>query len=195
MSSIFLRNLKERKVTVSFLFYEVLGALLDKDPDLEIGSLVATGLVQTGQVTVEQLRADPEIVSYAISRMDITRQQIEESDRKSRSRKRQYGEQFVSWFENLGPVEKCLFASDYDYDKSRKLYCDMDRSDACEIVKAKFELQFEVGIMNFEATVFGMGGSFGNATAPGKVTDFAVPEMSESQLDASAKSFMQMLGR
>ena len=195
MPSIFLRNLNEKPVVVSFLFFEVLGAICEKDPDIEMGELIATGLVQTNQRTVQEIQSNPDIIAYAASRMDLTGKSVAEDQQKPHSRKRQYGGQFIHWFENLSAEEKCLFAADYDYDKARFLYCDIDRGDACEIIRAKFDLVFETGILDFEATVFGMGGSFGGSSGLGEVTDFSTPGMTEAQLDASAAAFMAGLGR
>lgn len=195
MPSIFLQGQNDQKPVVSFLFYEVMAEIYERAPDINMHSLIATTIVQTGQATVDQVTSNSSWVENALIKIDALKSQAEkgEEERQRKSNKRTFGAKFSRYFEKLSPEKKCLLTADYDYERARHLYCDLDRAVASEIIKAKFDNLFEIQTLQFEGVVFGMGGSFKGSGNNEDVID--TKEMTSSQIDASASAFMSQLGR
>jgi hypothetical protein len=198
MPSIFMQGMgnDRKEPVVSFLFYEIMALIYERVPEISTRELIATTLVQTKQVTTAQVTTDHFFVDAAFEKIDALKKQSEGEavEAKRKSNKRTFGAKFTRYFEKLDPEKKCLMAADYDFERARYLYCDIDRVVASEIIKAKFDNLFELQMLQFEGVVFGMGGSFkGSANPDDEVTDTRT--MTSTQIDASAAAFMNTLGR
>ncbi len=135
---------------------------------------------------------------YLLQRMQPPegKAESEEPPPAKRGSKRAFGTEFLSRFENLTLPEKCLYASGYNFEEARLLYCVYDKDIASEVIRHKLENDMAKSQMDFEAVVFGMGGSFGKSSGAskelGEVTDFAKAQAGEDGYVESAMAFMNM---
>jgi len=203
MSSLFYKELargKQREIPITYLLLEIMEKMeseienLDVFQALEI-SLEWAGILPKGGLDEEQATKLVERI-----RKMSTPAQEEKSSPESfgkapgKSSKRGFGSEYLRRFTSLPIAEKCLFAAGYDYTRARELYCTLDKEISEEVIKAVFDEKFSSLQVEFEAVVFGMGGTFGGGVSSadeGEVIDHSVPTESASYLDA-AQNFVAM---
>lgn len=182
---------------VTFLLIEVLANMQDELEDKEALEVIQLAAYRAGLVdSAEEL--DEVSAIYLLQRLRPPEEPGQEAPPPASqpSRKRAFGTEFLIWFEKLSLPEKCLYASDYDFEKARLLYCTFDKEIAEQVIKQKLERDMAKAQMDFEAVVFGMGGSFGKGSGGskdlGEVVDHAKAEVGDPAYLESAFAFMNM---
>ncbi len=204
MGSIFYkqrRSHKANEIPITFLLLEVIENMQDSLEGAEVFTALESALDWAGLTPEGGLTKEPAL--SLITRIEGISKSVE-NDKPAKSGgiekalkgagKRAFGTEYLKWFTNLPIAEKCLYAADYDVNKARHLYCELDKELSEEIIKAVFDEKFSTLQAHYEAVVFGMGGTFGgggSSVEEGEVTDHSVTVDSPNYLDA-AQAFVSM---
>lgn len=203
MSSLFYKEIargRQREIPITYLLLEIMEKMeseienLDVFQALEI-SLGWAGVLPEGGLAEEQAVKLVERMRKMSSTAPEEKSSPEGFGKSTgKSSKRGFGSEYLRRFTSLPIAEKCLFAAGYDYNKAKELYCVLDKEVSEEVIKAAFDEKFSSLQVEFEAVVYGMGGSFGgggSSAEEGEVIDHSVPTESASYLDA-AQNFVAM---
>ena len=68
----------------------------------------------------------------------------------------------------LTPENLCLYLADYNYEKAKEFYCKMDREDVTYSCSQKMTYEWEMMRVQFEASLFGSGGGYGDGPKEGE---------------------------
>ena len=164
MESVFYKYGYKKRFPVTYLFLELFSkSVQNSDPENEdITDVLLPVLSALG----EKPPYEEEFLTEILQDMDEYRKSKEgKSEPKSKSGKRQFGTEFINWFSKLDTEQILLLITDFDYEKAYKLYSETPVSLVDKMIETKLSYEWTKAEKDFEAVIFGMGGSVkGGAT-------------------------------
>lgn len=173
--SIFKDN-KERPLTLSLYFFEVLEELFQELSVIEeIDDVVLTATIVSA-LTLSGTKKGPtsEDIAYVVERMhdynsqkEKKEKELEEAETKTKKgSNKAFAEHAIEWIGHLPADKMCIWLADYDYELAEKFYCKYDRDTVTTMIDQKVENEWERMRVQFEASLFGFGGGYGESNDP-----------------------------
>lgn len=101
-----------------------------------------------------------EDIAYFVSRLTKLKEEITENSEEGATYGKTFGSAYMGYISDL-PIDGALLKMvHYDIDAAEKLYCDIDRDDAVQLVKDYIKGKAEENLVKMEAAMYGMGGSY-----------------------------------
>ena len=117
-------------------------------------------LVTTISKHCKVLKPTDEDIGYFLERLKQLKTEIEENSSEASNHGKSFGTAYMDYISDL-PIDGALLKMvHYDIDAAEKLYCDIDRDDVVSLVKGYIKGKAEENLVNLEATMYGMGGSY-----------------------------------
>mgnify|MGYP001413970052 CR=1 FL=1 len=157
MESVFYRYGFKKRFPVSYLFLELFAKKLENsEPDTEVRDIlepVLSALGHDGPHTEEFLMQVLEDLKEI--------QDVKSGDApvKQKGGKRTFGQEFIKWFASLDQAQALIVLTDYDFDKAYKLYSTVPALLVDKMIQTRIGYEWTQAEANFEAVIFGMGGS------------------------------------
>jgi len=99
-------------------------------------------------------------INYFLERLTKLKTEIEKNSSEESNHGKSFGTAYMDYISDL-PIDGALLKMvHYDIDAAEKLYCDIDRDDVVSLVKGYIKGKAEENLVNLEATMYGMGGSY-----------------------------------
>lgn len=149
MASLFRHS---HKHPVSFLFLEILREFVAANPETTLGVAI--------QVVCQELNYTAPDLDQIAERLQVP-EKSEASPSGSKSDKKSFGSGYLEWMQKQTPDVQCLIASRFDVRKAEYLYSRVDKNVAEDVLRAFTEHDWQQAVLNFEASMFGFGGSYG----------------------------------
>lgn len=99
--------------------------------------------------------------------------------------KKLFGTGFMDYLSKLDGARMCFYLADFDPEKAKRFYCEIDSKLISEAAKEKIGLTSEENGVAYEAVLFGMGGSYKGHGPKDNVVDLtddasaAIPRLKE----------------
>jgi hypothetical protein len=93
-----------------------------------------------------------------------TKAEIAKAGKKSSSNKRAFGSEFLKWYTKLETEQTLLLLTGFDFDAAYKLYSEVPALIVDSMIQTKLGYEWNTAEKDFEAVVFGMGGSIKGGT-------------------------------
>lgn len=107
-------------------------------------------------------------INYFVSRLGKLKEEIEGNSAEESTHGKTFGSAYMDYISDL-PIDGALLKMvHYDIDAAEKLYCDIDRDDAVQLVKDYIKGKAEENLVKMEASMYGMGGSYEEDKGPKK---------------------------
>lgn len=166
----------DRRLTLSLYFFEVLdeaqqivndssGEGAELDNELGLATAIMASLIET-DVCEEPTTEDVEYVADRLVKYyDEAKKASEEKSKEgglAGTGKKTFAGEAMKFLGNLKPDEQCLYLADFDIEKAHHLYTQVDRDDIKVISEQKVGFQWEMMRVQFEASLFGFGGGYGD---------------------------------
>jgi hypothetical protein len=145
---------REGKPKITLLFKEVLGEIIEQQPELMLGLAIELAAEEAGlplpdiEALAERMQAEaPKPTNPATAKAKTP-------GPKSNG----FAAKYTAWLGSLKSDQLCLWLADYDIERARSLYCDTE----IDLVKAMVELKtaetWQEQRIRFEACLLGFGG-------------------------------------
>jgi len=185
--SVFLKNLEVdfKPIKITYLFLEVFSKVIVKHNDKEFEEILGITLLKLGydlEKLTEEVAVDlaERIMVYQkeeLQAMSDSAKQIEDSNKSgSKGKGKGFGQDYLEHIKDLSPADKCMVVCEYDYDKAKRLYCEVEKSAADRIVTLYMGTRWQELKTNFEASVLGFGGSLDGKKDKGPSYDMTTEE-------------------
>lgn len=167
------------KPKVTLLFKEILGEIVEQQPDLMIGLAIELAAEQAGLSL-------PDIEALA-ERLMTENPKPAATSKTPSSNSNGFAAKYVAWLETLCSDQLCLWLADYDPIRAHTLYCDTE----IDLVKALIDLKTAETWQNqriaFEACLFGAGGELKGQNSVLHEVDMANASSVDAMVDAMKK--------
>lgn len=176
MESVFYKYGYKKRFPVTYLFLELFSKSVENsDADNEdITDILLPVLTALGK----KPPYSEEFLTHILQDMDEYRRSKEGKDTSPAPKgKRQFGTEFIKWFAKLETDQILILITDFDFDKAYKIYSEVPVMFVDKMIETKLSYEWTKAEKDFEAVVFGMGGSI-----KGKSSDsggFSVPKSEE----------------
>ncbi len=149
------------KVIISYFFLEVMGRFAEENPSASFAEAIAAAVTACGQSITDFTEAEAEQIAYEI--LDIQKSDTDKN-KKAEEGERQdnkpyVGTDFLNTVGQLPMDMKCLYATQFDFQRARHLYCHTSKQDCDTIVTSALEVKWKELKTIFESVIVGMGGS------------------------------------
>lgn len=144
--------------------------------DQELFDVLMVTLSKHCKVTKPQ----DEDIAYFLERLKGIKGEIEENSEEEVNHGKTFGSAYMAYIGAL-PIDGAILQMvGYDIDSAEKLYCDLDRDDAVQLVKDYIKGKTEENLVRLEASMYGMGGKYeedkGGSTKKDKGVDISTEE-------------------
>lgn len=140
---------RANKPKVTLLFKEILGEIVEQQPDLMIGLAVELAAERSGLPCGD--------IETLVERL-VQETPPPATTKPPGPKAKGFGAKYMSWLETLKSDQLCLWLADYDVGHANDLYCDTE----IDLVKAMIELKtahtWQDLRARFEACLMGFGG-------------------------------------
>lgn len=160
-NSLFLDELRE-PFTVSLLTIEYHASIISDDMSDE---QIMESFFKTLKFTCGVESPEQSHVEFLLAKFEAIKQESDQPQQPPRGRS--LGSSFFDYLGKLDTVKLLGLMTNYDIDKMRKLYCHTDFMQVKELITAYTEFLREQQIVNFEATMYGMGNSYKDDASSG----------------------------
>jgi len=158
MESVFYKYGFKKRFPVTYLFLELFAKSIENsESDAEVAEVLLPVLSALG-------KEPPYDESFLITIMeDLTELQKVKSEKqgsgKKPSNKRSFGSEFLKWYTALDTDQALLLLTGFDYDAAYNLYSKVPALVVDQMIETKLGYEWNSAEKDFEAVVFGMGGS------------------------------------
>jgi hypothetical protein len=166
MASLFYRE-HFQPYPITLLLLEHFSVLMEEQLKLELAyqdsfEVLATQVLLDTK-TLKHPPTEAEMI-YLFTRIKaIQEEEAEPKSPTSGNGKKLFGSHYLEWLDTLDSEKLCLFASDYDYERARHLYCKTDRDAVTDMARLRAESDWQGKLASFEACLFGFGGGYGDS--------------------------------
>lgn len=170
MESVFYKYGYKKRFPVTYLFLELFAKSVENsDPESEITEVLFPVLNALGFKPPYQ----ENFILQILQDMDEYRKKKEGIDSAShaKGKKRSFGTEFIKWFSSLEQDQVLLLVTDYDFEAAYKLYSEVPVSVVERMIETKIGYEWTKAEKDFEAVVFGMGGTIKGGSAGQKSYD------------------------
>ena len=161
MPTLFYKSHFSPELPITFLFTEHLMAVLQgiepQEREEKFVEVVALSLQVCG--VTKGAPTEEELVSV-IERLNEQALKEREEDDLAIQGGRNFAGYFIQWAGKLHAEALTLFLADYDFERARRYYCELDQQAVIAIASERLRLEFERARVSFEAALFGFGGSY-----------------------------------
>lgn len=175
MESVFYRYGFKKRFPVTYLFLELFAKSLENsESDADISEVLLPVLSALGY----QPPFKEELLIGILKDLEELQKTKEEKSGGSakKSGKRSFGSEFLKWYTSLDTDQSLLLVTNFNYDAAYDLYSKVPAFLVDKIIETKLGYEWNKAEKDFEAVVFGMGGSikgggdktFDNKTEEGK---------------------------
>lgn len=170
---------KPHRPLITLLFKELLAEIVGQQPDLELGIALLLACKEAG---MDPDQVDLEALAVRLQPKD------DEKPKGPRRKGNGFGAKFTEWVEGLKSDQLCLWAADYDLEKARKLYCEVDIDDLRTIFDMKIGQTWQDYRTRYEACLLGFGGKLeGQSDATVHEVDMSNTESVNSMIEHMKK--------
>lgn len=167
------------KPKVTLLFKEILGEIIETQPDLPLGVAI--------ELAAEQAKLPcPDLEAMARRLMEDTVPPPETPTHPG-PKGNGYGATWSSWLNALKADQLCLWLADYDPQRAQTLYCEIEM----DLVKAMIDLKtahvWQDLRTRFEACLLGFGGKLSSQDTTVHDVDMTDKQSVESMIDIMKK--------
>lgn len=157
MESVFYKHRFSNRLPVTYLFLELFTKSIENSGSEDVVAVLEPVLVKLGH----KPPFSETMITDILKEIDSLRK---ESDGKSKGKsggsKRSFGSEFIKWFGRLDIEQTILLLVNFDFEKAYKLYSEVPASVVDRMIETKMGYEWTHAENNFEAVVYGMGGSF-----------------------------------
>lgn len=162
MSSEFYKDRFSRRIPLTGLFMERLGALVSEHGDVteEVTMVAIVGQAMIDAKLVEEIT--DEALTEVVTQLNEHRDEKkgDEEGAKPQGQGKHFAGYFSEWASGLSYDKLCFYAAGYDYAKAREYFENHDQRSILALADEKLRLEFELARVSFEAALFGFGGSY-----------------------------------
>ena len=161
-SCFYISRFSDRPFPFTYLLLEhITGALKDLgdqagNEDLAL-SVVQDSIAACG---IRKKPSSDDIV-YAVGRMQESYRPEGAVGETPATNTRMFAGEYLQWVQGLTPETTCLYLADYDMDRARYLYCEVDCDEVRILADEKISRDWQVIKVGFESVLFGFGGGYG----------------------------------
>lgn len=191
MDSVFYKYGHKKRFPVTYLFLELFSKSVENSDNSEMSVAEAITLVLAA---LDVRDPDTELLTQIAE--DITA--IEETIRKKQStakptsnKGRNFGTEFLKWFNKMGTEQVLLLLADFDYTRAVQLYCEVPAEVVDRMVELKLGYEWTHAEAQFEAVLFGMGGKIKGGSSD---ADKSFDEPKSDADDAARNAALKNLG-
>jgi hypothetical protein len=168
------------KPKVTLLFKEILGEIIDAQPDLPLGVAI--------ELAAEQAKLPcPNLEAMALRLMEDAAPPPAEAPTHPGPKGNGYGANWSAWLNGLKTDQLCLWLADYDPQRAQVLYCEIEM----DLVKAMIELKtanvWQDLRTRFEACLLGFGGKLSSQDTTVHDIDMTDKQSVDSMIDIMKK--------
>lgn len=190
MESVFYKYGHKKRIPVSYLFLELFAKSIEN-----FGHAADDDAAQLVQPVLTSLGYNPpfkeETIIDILTDIDSLRKshgEREKSKKGGKGGKRTFGSEFIGWFSRLDIEQTILLLADFDFDKAFKIYSEVPATIVDKMIETKMGYEWTWAESNFEAVVYGMGGSFkGGGSKPDQSFEAPKNETDKVERDAALK--------
>ena len=143
----------------------------------------AQAIAIKGAIKASGLLAHPRLkhCDYVLTRMQaLVAMAKEGGDEKDEKEEPSLGTAYLKWIRKLDFQQMCLFLGKYNLSEARRLYTEVDMEDVSRMYADRVAYDFEVARLQFEASMFGFGGSYGGDKAKSSPVDAGVTDLTKA---------------
>lgn len=186
MESVFYKYGYKKRFPVSYLFLELFAKKLEtSEPDADITDILEPVLSALGH----QPPHKEEFLLGILAEL----KEIQEKNSGTKAvkptsgGKRTFGKEFLNWFSGLDQVQALLVLTNYDFDAAYKIYSTVPALLVDKMIQTKIGYEWTQAEANFEAVIFGMGGSIKGGSKDNKMHEPPKTKEAEKSRDANLK--------
>jgi hypothetical protein len=161
MPSEFYKDRFERKIPITGLFLERVGALsqeAERELDEQgVVDVIVQALQDTG-LCDHPSDEDLEYVSYQLNQR-LSKEHKEGGKAGARSGSSLFG-YFAEWASSLEYDKLCFYVAGFDYAKAKELFEQLDQQVIEALANEKLRLEYQLATVSFESALFGFGGGY-----------------------------------
>lgn len=166
------------KPKITLLFKEVLGEIIEHQPELALGVAIELAAEQS-KLTITDIEA--------LAQRLLEDTQDTPAAKPPGPKGNGYAAHWTSWLNGLKTDQLCLWLADYDVQRAQHLYCEVEM----DLVKAMIELKTTHSWQDlrtrFEACLLGFGGKLSNQNEHVHDVDMTDQKSVDSMLDIMKK--------
>lgn len=188
MESVFYKYKYKKRFPVTYLFLELFTKSLENsDADAD----VITVLLPVLAALDIKPPIPEEVIHGILEDLDEHRKKTAERSGKGaagKGGKRTFGKEFIKWFSGLDVEQTLLLVTNFDYEAAYKIYSEVPISFVDKMIRTKLSYDWTIAEKDFEAVVFGMGGSIkgGTSGGGGEGQTFEAPKNKEEEVSRNA---------
>lgn len=179
MESVFYKYGYKKRFPVTYLFLELFTKSLENsESDASIEEVLLPVLSSLGK----KPPYDEAFLEQVLNDLHDFRKAKDEAVRESKSSsdsKRTFGKEFLKWFSQKDTEEILFLLTSYDFNLAYKIYSEVPVTAVEKMIKTKLGYEWTVAEKDFEAVVYGMGGSLKGGSSGGKT--FSQPKTEEEE--------------
>lgn len=158
MESVFYKYGYKKRFPISYLFLELFAKKLqNSEPDTDMADVLQPVLSALG---VKPPHSDELLVQVFKDLQEVHESKSgEPSPSAPKGGKRTFGKEFLKWFAGLDQEQALLVLTDYNFEAAYKLYSEVPALLVDKMIRTRIGYEWSHAEANFEAVIFGMGGS------------------------------------